>query len=133
MSEGELIFGNIVVNGNPVSSHVTYLINVPDCSRSSAVPPNPALSGIPSIDSATCLPSKQLMIAFAFREPVLGQYRTMVADTPYKLASVVTQPSILFFSGELPPAGPIVIKLISATDEIAVFEDTYTPPVCGGS
>jgi hypothetical protein len=130
MSAGELIFGNVVVDGVGASSHVTYLINVSDCSLSSALPSNPALTSIPSIHSATCLPDKQLMIAFAFEEPVLGHYHALVADRPYKLSSVVTQPSILFFSGEPPPEGPVVVKLVSATDEIVVFEETYTPPVC---
>jgi hypothetical protein len=131
MSAGELIFGNVFVNGNSASSHVTYLINVSDCSLSSALPFNPALTGIPSIHSATCLPGEQLMIAFAFEEPVLGQYQATVAGIPYKISSVVTQPSLLFFSGEPPPEGPIVVKLISAVDESVVWEETFTPPVCG--
>jgi hypothetical protein len=133
MSGGELLFGNVVVNGNPAYSHVSYLTNVSDCSLSRALPSNPALTSIPSIHSATCLPNNQLMIAFAFEEAVLGQYQAFVADRPYKLASVVTQPSVLFFSGESPPDGPIVVKLVSATNETVVFEETYTPPVCGGT
>jgi hypothetical protein len=131
MSGGELIFGNVVVSGNPASSYVSYLTNVSDCSLSDTLSPNAAPTGVPSIHSATCLPSRQLMIAFAFEEPVLGQYQALVADSPYRLASVVTQPAVLFFSGEPPPEGPIIVKLVSAPDEIVVFEETYTPPVCG--
>jgi hypothetical protein len=133
MSEGELIFGNIVVSGNAASSHVSYLANVSDCSLNNGLPSNTALTSIPSIHSATCLSSTQLMIAFAFEEPLRGQYQVLVANTPYKLASVVTQPSMLFFSGELPPKGPVVISLVSATDQSVVIEETYTPPICGNT
>ncbi|RPJ19686.1 MAG: hypothetical protein EHM33_29875 [Chloroflexi bacterium] len=133
MAAGELIFGNVAVSGDGASSHVTYLINVSDCSLGSAIPSNPVVTSIPSIHSATCLPNKQLMIAFAFEEPVLGQYQALVADTPYELASVVTQPSVLFFAGEPPPEGLVVVKLVSATDEVVVFEETYTPPICGAN
>ena len=61
---------------------------------------------------------------------MLGQYRALVGDMPYHLASVINQPAMLFFSGQPPPNGPIVIKLISATDKVVLFEETYTPPVC---
>jgi hypothetical protein len=54
----------------------------------------------------------------------------LVADIPYELASVINQPATLFFSGEAPPEGPVVIRLVSAIDEVTVFEETYTPPVC---
>lgn len=74
-----------------------------------------------------------LMIAFAFESQVFGQYRASVADIPYQLASVINQPATLFFSGEPPPPGPVVIKLISATDEVTVFQETYTPPLCGAT
>jgi hypothetical protein len=130
MPVGERIFGNIAVSEQGVSSHVAYLIIVSDCSITSVLPPDLTPNEIPIISSATCLPSRQLMIAFEFEGPVLGQYRALVADIPYQLASVVSQPAILFFSGQPPPEGPIVIRLISATDEVVVFEETYTPPVC---
>ena len=71
------------------------------------------------------------MIAFEFESQVLGQYRASVGDTPYQLASVINQPATLFFSGEPPPEGPIVIRLVSVTDEAMVFEETYSPPFCG--
>lgn len=133
MPVGEQIFGNIIVNEEGFSSYVAYLISVLDCSTTSALPSDSTSNGIPIINSATCLPSRQLMIAFEFEEPVLGQYRASVADIPYRLASVVSQPAMLFFSGESPPEGPIVIRLISATDEAIVFEEIYTPPACGAN
>ena len=73
------------------------------------------------------------MIAFQFDNHVLGQYRALVDEIPYQLASVINQPATLFFSGEAPPEGPVVIQLVSATDEITVFEETYTPPACGSA
>jgi hypothetical protein len=127
---GEPIFGNIIVSEESVSSYVAYLINVSDCSTASAPPSNFSPTDIPVIQSATCLPSKQLMIAFEFEKLVLGQYQALVADIPYQLASVVSQPAVLFFAGDSPPEGPIVIRLVSATDQVVVFEETYTPPVC---
>lgn len=134
MPVGEKIFGNIVVSKESVSSQVAYLINVSACSTSGAPAatqtPMSGLNRIPIIQSATCLPSGQLMIAFEFEKPVLGQYQLLVANMPYQLASVVNQPALLFFSGEPPPEGPIVIRLISAIDQEVVFEETYTPPVC---
>jgi hypothetical protein len=130
MPVGEPIFGNIIVNEESFSSHVTYLINVSDCSTTSELVPGPAPTSIPGIHSATCLPTGQLMIALEFEKPVQGQYQALIADRPYMLASVVNQPAVLFFSGEPPPEGPIVIKLVSAIDEVVVFEETYTPPVC---
>jgi hypothetical protein len=133
MSGGELIFGNVVVSGDRASSYVTYLINISNCSVSSVLPSIPPPTGNISIHSATCLPNKQLMIAFAFEEPVLGQYQALVADTPYTLASVVTQPAVLFFAGKPPSQGPVVAKLVSVMDESIVFEETYTPPVCDGN
>jgi hypothetical protein len=131
MPVGEQIFGNIVINDQGVSSFVAYSMNVSDCSKTSALP-NLTPNDIPTINSATCLPSRHLMIAFEFEGSVLGQYRALVADIPYQLASVINQPAMLFFSGEPPPEGPVLIKLVSATDEVIVFEETYTPPVCGG-
>jgi hypothetical protein len=132
MPVGEKIFGNIVVLGEGTHSQVAYLLEVSDCSRTGE-PPSNSQNDTPVIQSATCLPSRQLMIAFEFEKPVLGQYQTLVADTPYQLSSVVSQPALLFFSGEPPPAGPVLIRLISATDEAVVFEESYAPPVCGGN
>jgi hypothetical protein len=129
----EQIFGNIYINDEELSSFVAYSINVSDCSVMSGTPPDLTPNGIPIIRSATCLPSRQLMIAFEFEGPVLGQYRVLVADKPYQLASIVSQPAILFFSGEPPPEGPIVIRLISATAQEVIFEETYTPPACGAN
>ena len=131
LSVGEQIFGNIVVSEEGISSHVAYFIKVSDCSTTSALPPNLTANGIPLIHSATCLPSRQLMIAFEFEESTPGQYQALVDNIPYQLASIINQPAMLFFSGEPPPAGPIVIRLVSATDQVVVFEETYTPPVCG--
>jgi hypothetical protein len=134
MPVGAQIFGNIIVSdGEGVISHVAYLINVDDCSAVN--PPLPdetliSIAGIPAIYSATCLPNQQLMIAFEFDKPVLGQYQALVADLPYQLASVVSQPTMLFFSGESPPEGSVVIRLVSAIDQVVVFEESYTPPVC---
>ena len=133
MPVGEQIFGNLVVNDNGSYSFVAYSIYVSDCSAPSVVPADPSPNDIPIIRSATCLPSRHLMIAFKFDGPVLGQYRASVNDMPYELASVINQPATLFFSGDTPPEGPVLIKLVSAADEVIVFEDTYTPPVCGGS
>jgi hypothetical protein len=73
------------------------------------------------------------MIAFEFEEPVLGQYRASVDDIPYELASVINQPATLYFSGDPPAEGPVVIRLLSAVDEATVFEESFTPPDCGGS
>jgi hypothetical protein len=133
MPVGEQVFGNIVVSDEDVSSFVAYSLNVSDCSETAMFPPDATLNEHPIIRSATCLPSQQLMIAFEFEGPVLGQYRVMVDEIPYRLASVINQPATLFFSGESPPEGPVEIRLISATDEVTVFEETYTPPVCGGN
>src|SRR5687768_13971188 len=133
MPVGEQIFGNIVISDEGVSSYVAYSMNVSDCSTTSVPPPDLTPNKIPILNSATCLPSRQLMIAFEFEGPVLGQYRALVADTPYQLASVINQPALWFFSGEPPPEGPIVIRLVSAIDQVVVFEETYTPPVCGGT
>ena len=133
MPVGEQIFGNIAISNGGISSFVAYSMNVSDCSTNSGVPANLTPNELPIISSATCLPSRHLMIAFQFESPVLGQYRVLVADIPYQLASVINQPATLFFSGDPPPEGPIVIRLISAIDEIVVFEETYTPPVCGST
>lgn len=134
MPVGEQIFGNIVVSDREgLFSHVAYLINVHDCSADNPPLPNETLipvAGTPAIYSATCLPNQQLMIAFEFDKPVLGQYQVLVADLPYQLASVVSQPAMLFFSGDSPPEGPIVIRLVSATNQAVVFEETYTPLDC---
>jgi hypothetical protein len=70
------------------------------------------------------------MISFEFDKPVLGQYQALVADLPYQLTSVVNQPAVLYFSGEPPREGPAIIKLISATDQVVVFEETHTTPAC---
>jgi hypothetical protein len=133
MPVGEQIFGNFFISDEAASSFVAYSMNVTDCSITATPPIGSTPNDIPTINSATCLPSRHLMIAFEFENQVLGQYRALVADVPYQLASVINQPATLFFSGEAPPAGPVVIKLISATDEVIVFEETYTPPVCGGT
>jgi len=134
MPAGEQIFGNIIVSdGEGVISHVAYLINVYDCSAVNPPLPDETLipvAGIPAIYSATCLSNQQLMIAFEFDKPVLGQYQALVANLPYQLASVVSQPAMLFFSGDSPPEGPVIIRLVSATDQAVVFEETYLPPVC---
>jgi hypothetical protein len=132
MPVGEKIFGNILIDGEGSYSQVAYSLSVSDCSTANTPPSNPT-NDIPTIQSATCLPSRQLMIAFEFERPMFGQYQALVDGKPYQLASIVSQPAILFFSGEPPPEGPIVIRLISATDEAIVFEETYTPPVCGGN
>jgi hypothetical protein len=71
-----------------------------------------------------------MMIAFEFDQPVLGQYLALVSNIPYQLASVVNQPAMLFFSGTSPPEELVVIKLVSATSEVVVFEETYNVPVC---
>jgi hypothetical protein len=134
MPVGEQIFGNIIVSdGEDVFSHVAYLLNVYDCSAVNPPLPNETImpvAGIPTIYSATCLPNQQLMIAFEFDKPVLGQYQVLVANLPYQLASVVSQPAMLFFSGDSPPEGPVIIRLVSAIDQAVVFEETYTPPNC---
>jgi hypothetical protein len=131
MPVGEQIFGNIVITDEGVSSFVAYSMNVSDCSVAAMFPPDETPHERPIIRSATCLPSRQLMIAFEFDGAVFGQYRALVAGIPYRLASVINQPATLFFSGEPPPEGPAVIRLVSATDEATVFEEAYTPPVCG--
>jgi len=133
MPVGEQIFGNIVVSGEGAHSQVAYLLEVSDCSTTSEPPTNPQNDNTPLIQSATCLPSNQLMIAFEFDRPVLGQYQALVDDIPYQLSSVVSQPAMLFFSGEPPPEGPVLIRLVSALDEVTVFEETHTPPICGGT
>jgi hypothetical protein len=132
MPVGEKIFGNIIIDGEGSYSQVAYSLMVSDCSTANT-PPSHSISDIPTIQSAACLPSRQLMIAFEFERPVFGQYQALVDGKPYQLASIVSQPALLFFSGEPPLEGPIVIKLVSATDEAIVLEETYTPPVCGGT
>lgn len=131
MPVGVQIFGNIVVAEEGVSSYLSYFMNVSDCSTIGALPPQLSSIGSPIIHSATCLPTRHLMIAFEFEESLPGQYQALVAGIPYQLASVINQPAMLFFSGDPPPGGPIVIKLISAIDQVVMFEETYTPPVCG--
>lgn len=133
MPVGEQIFGNISVSEEGSYSHVAFILDVSDCSTTSNLPSTPTVTGVPTIQSATCLPSRQLMIAFEFEGPVLGQYQALISDIPYQLSSVVSQPTLLFFSGEPPPNGPIVISLVSATDQVVVFEETYTPPICGST
>ena len=133
MPVGEQIFGNIEISSDSISSFVAYSMNVSDCSTNSELPANLTPNEIPIISSATCLPSSQLMIAFEFEGPVLGQYRALVADKPFQLASVINQPAMWFFSGEPPAEGPVLIRLISAIDETTFFEETYTPPACGGA
>jgi hypothetical protein len=132
MPVGEKIFGNVVVSGERARSQVAYLLMVMDCSETNTLP-STSTNVIPSIQGATCLPSKQLMIAFEFEGPVFGQFQALVAGQPYQLASIVSQPALLFFSGEPPPEGPVEIRLISATDSVTMFDETYTPPVCGGN
>lgn len=131
MPVGVQIFGNIVVSEEGVSSHLSYFMNVPDCSTIGALPPQLIPIGSPIIHSATCLPTRHLMIAFEFEESIPGQYQALVAGTPYQLASIINQPAMLFFSGEPPPEGPIIIKLVSAVDQVVLFEESYTAPVCG--
>lgn len=124
------IFGNIVVSEEEILSHVAYFINIEDCAAASTFPSQFVVIGSPIIHSATCLPTRHLMIAFEFEESVPGQYQALVAGTPYQLASVISQPARLFFSGTAPPQGPVVIRLVSAIDQAVVFEETYTPPIC---
>jgi hypothetical protein len=133
MPVGEQIFGNLFVENDGISSFVAYSIYVSDCATPGVVPSDPSPNDIPVIRSATCLPSRHLMIAFEFEGPVLGQYRASVDDTPYELASVINQPATLYFSGDPPAEGPVVIRLLSAVDEATVFEESFTPPDCGGS
>jgi hypothetical protein len=133
MPVGEQIFGNLVVNDTGVQSFVAYSIFVSDCSAPDVVPADPSPNDIPVIRSATCLPSRHLMIAFEFEGPVLGQYRASVDDIPYELASVINQPATLFFSGDPPADGPVIIRLLSAIDEAIVFEESFTPPDCNGT
>jgi hypothetical protein len=137
MPVGEKLFGNIIVSdGEGIFSHVAYLINVYDCSATDTPLPDSASvtrGDPPVIHSATCLPDRQLMLAFKFDEPVLGQYQALVEDLPFQLASVVSQPALLFFSGAALTDEPIVIKLVSATDQVIVFEETYTPPDCSAN
>jgi hypothetical protein len=132
MPVGEQIFGNVATSGD-VSSMVAYSINVADCASPHAPLPSLVVEDVPTIHSATCLPSSHLMLAFQFDGQVLGQYRVLVDDTPYQLASVINQPATLFFSGDPPAEGASLIRLISATDEVVIFEETYTPPVCSGT
>ena len=127
---GEQLFGNIVVREEEILSHVAYFMNVADCATAGAFPSQFVMIGSPVIDSATCLPTRHLMIAFEFEESVPGQYQALVAGTPYQLASVISQPAMLFFSGAAPPQGPVLIRLVSAIDQAVVFEETYTPPIC---
>ncbi|HSL29481.1 MAG TPA: hypothetical protein VK900_09805 [Anaerolineales bacterium] len=133
MPVGEQIFGNFVITDDDVYSFVAYSVYVSDCSAPGIVPADPSPNDIPVIRSATCLPSRHLMIAFEFQGPVLGQYRASVDDIPYELASVINQPATLYFSGDSPPEGPVIVRLLSATDEVTVFEETFTPPVCAGT
>jgi hypothetical protein len=132
---GEQIFGNVLITGAGVPSRMSYFIRVADCLPPSAIVPTPTtvtdLDGIPVLYRATCLQSKQLMISFEFEQPVLGQYQALVADIPYQLVSVANQPATLFFFGDPPPQGPVVIRLVSVPDQTVVFEETHTPPVCG--
>ncbi|MGZ9234946.1 MAG: hypothetical protein ACXW4E_05420, partial [Anaerolineales bacterium] len=132
MPVGELIFGNMVVSGEGTVSHLAYLLEVSDCSTTGGTPAN-SQNDAPAIQGATCLASRQLMITFEFNRPVLGQYQALVDGKPYQLSSVVSQPVLLFFSGEPPAEGPVLIRLISAIDETTFLEETYTPPVCGGA
>jgi hypothetical protein len=135
MPVGEHIFGNIIVkNGDLISSHVAFFISVTDCSIQSESASNPTLitnpDAAPVAQRTTCLPDDRLMVAFEFDKPVLGQYQALISNLPYQLVSVGNQPVILFFSGDSPSEGPVVIKLVSAIDQEVVFEESYTPPVC---
>jgi hypothetical protein len=129
MPVGEAVFGNIFVSGDNAHGQMAYVLEVTDCATTSE-PPAHLPTDTPTIRSAACQPSGQLMIAFEFERPVLGQYQAFVDGRPYQLSSVVSQPAMLFFSGESPPESPIVIELISAPDQVTVLEETYTPPVC---
>jgi hypothetical protein len=135
MPVGEYIFGNIVTSQeNAISSYVAYFIRVTACSTSDAPSPNPTLmsshENIPLTHNVTCLPGNKLMVVFEFDQPAFGQYQATVADIPYELVSVGDQPAALFFSGEHPGEKPVPIRLVSATDQAILFEESYTPPVC---
>jgi hypothetical protein len=130
MPVGERIFGNIRVNHEDAFSHIAYFLNVSDCSTPSILTFGLTPKSAPIIRNATCLANSQLMIALEFEPPLLGQYQTLVDGIPYQLASVVNQPSMLFFSGAPPPEGTVTIRSISATDNTVIFDETYTPPVC---
>jgi hypothetical protein len=135
MPVGEQIFGNIVTRRDKiVSSHVAYFVKVSDCSLTNTPTSNPTLmtnlDNIPINYNTTCLPGQRLMVAFEFVNPVQGQYQALIAGIPYQLASVGNQPAILFFSGALPQSEPVLIRLVSATDQIVIFEERYTLPVC---
>lgn len=136
MPVGEHIFGNIVTSQeNVISSYVAYFIRVSHCPGDDAPSANPTLmtshEDIPIQHEITCLPEDRLMVAFEFDKPVFGQYQAMVAGRPYRLVSVGNQPAALFFSGERPPEGVVAIKLVSATDQAMIFEESSTLPVCG--
>jgi hypothetical protein len=130
MPVGEPIFGNIVLNEEGFYSHVAYLVDVSDCAHAGEPSSNSTPAGIPIIYSATCLSGDQMMIAFEFDDAVPGQYQAMVANMPYQLAAVVSQPALLYFSGYRPPEGPTLIRLVSAIDQSVLLEETYNPPVC---
>ncbi|HEU0291503.1 MAG TPA: hypothetical protein VFR47_02130 [Anaerolineales bacterium] len=135
MPVGEHIFGNIVTTREKViSSYVAYFVKVSDCSTTDSPSANPTLmtsqEDIPIQHETTCLPGNRLMVAFEFDKPVFGQYQAMVAGRPYQLVSVGNQPAALFFSGEHPGGKPVAIRLLSATDQAVLFEESSTPPVC---
>jgi len=135
MPVGEHIFGNIVVeDAGVIFSHVAFFIQISDCSAIDTAASNPTLitdqNLVPTTYRATCLPDNRQMVEFEFDKPVFGQYQALVGNLPYQLVSVGNQPAILFFSGDSPPAGVENIKLISATDQTVIFDETYTPPVC---
>jgi hypothetical protein len=62
MPVGEQIFGNFLINDEGLSSFVAYSMNVTDCSVISGPPPSSTPNDTPTINSATCLPSRHLMV-----------------------------------------------------------------------
>lgn len=136
MPVGEQIFGNIATNQEQViSSHRAYFVEVSDCSVADEASPNVSLiteyDNVPTGYKAACLTGNRLMIGWEFNKPVFGQYQSLVAGMPYHLASIGNQPVVLFFSGDAPPAGPILLQLVSGTDQTVLFEETFTSPMCG--
>lgn len=131
MSVDEHVFGNITVRTeNVVSSHVSYFVIVSGCSAVSSPATTAANDNHPTTYRMTCLANERLMIAFEFDQPVFGQYQTLVGNQPFALASVGNQPAILFFSGDFLADGPTTIKLISATSQIVLLEETVSLPDC---
>jgi len=88
----------------------------------------------PEIINTTCVGKgdfKQLMVVFEFDQDVIGEYAAFVADIPYELAPVASNPERLYYYGTPPPQGPITIKLVSTSHQEIAYEGIYTPVVCG--